>query len=296
MRTGGEMPLTILDGGMGHELTRRLQTRGGLWSAQALLDAPEVVAAVHRDYLAAGARVITTNTYSTIPSYLAKAGLDADYLKYAQQAGIIARKVADEFPQPVKVMGSIPPLDESFRFDLVPSDDSARAIYEPLVATLAPYVDGFLCETMSCVRESVNAAGAVRACDKTVPLWISWTLAETPGQGLRSGESIAAAVAATAPLDVQALLFNCTSPAAISAALPLLRDLTDNAIGCYPNRLVIPENWTLDNDVATGTREMSAAEFVAYARQWYQAGASIIGGCCGIGPELITALSREGIV
>ena len=66
--------LTVMDGGMGRELVRRgVATRSNLWSAQALIDAPQVVIETHRDYIAAGARFITTNSYSCVPSYLSKA-------------------------------------------------------------------------------------------------------------------------------------------------------------------------------------------------------------------------------
>ena len=60
--------LTVLDGGMGQELIRRGSPPGGLWAAKALIDKPESVRAVHQDYIDAGARVIITNSYSTIPS------------------------------------------------------------------------------------------------------------------------------------------------------------------------------------------------------------------------------------
>ncbi len=285
------MALTVLDGGMGGELIRRhTGSRGELWSAQALLDAPESVAEVHRDYIDAGARVIITNTYSTIPSYLGKAGLEDRYLELANLAGEIARRVADDAEAEVTVAGSIPPLGESYRFDLVPPDDEAREVYEPLVRTLVPYVDLFLCETMSCVREAVNAAAAVRAVSDK-PLWISWTLHETAGKGLRSQETIEAAVQAVEPFTPAALLFNCTSPEAISAGLAELRELTEVPMGAYPNRLIIPEGWTLDNDVATGYREMSVEEFQEHARHWQALGATMIGGCCGLGPEFIRAIA-----
>lgn len=284
--------LTILDGGMGQELTQRLQTRGGLWSAQALVDAPQVVAQIHREFIEAGADTILTNTYSTIPSYLAKAGLADQYLHYAQLAGEIAREVADAFDAPIRVMASIPPLQESYRHDLVPADNPSREVYESLVATLAPYVDGFVCETMSCVRESVNAASAVRTVSEDKALWVAWTLDETPGQGLRSGESVAAAYDAIVEFNVQALLFNCTSPAAISAGLQELATLTDMPIGAYPNLLTIPPEWTLDSDRAAERGEMSAEEFIDYALKWRDLGASIIGGCCGFGPGHIQALTN----
>ena len=72
--------LMILDGSMGGELARRGYGKSdGIWSAKALLDAPEMVAEVHRDYVKSGCRVITTNSYSTIPSYLDKGDLEDRY-------------------------------------------------------------------------------------------------------------------------------------------------------------------------------------------------------------------------
>ncbi len=285
-------PLIILDGSMGQELMQRGAGRAtGLWSAQALLDAPEIVAQVHRDYIDAGARVITTNSYSTIPSYLGKEGLAERYVELTGIAGRIAREVADAAEVAVQVAGSIPPLDESYRWDLVPDAQSAAPIYTNVVETLAPYVDLFLCETMSCAQEAVNALTAVRAGAPDKPVWVSWTLAEKPGEGLRSHESIADAYAAIAEFEVDAYLFNCTDPKAISAALVELRQLTEKPIGAYPNRFNVPENWTLDNEIKTEYRELSEAEFVDFARDWRQTGASIIGGCCGIGPSYIRALA-----
>jgi len=243
------MSITILDGGMGQELLRRGH-RGsqGLWSAQALIDAPDVVADVHRSYIDVGARVITTNTYSTVPSYLGKAGMADRYVELASLAARIARDVANAASVPVKVAGSVPPLDESYRFDLVPADAVALPIYASLVRALDPYVDLFLCETMSCIREARNAASA--ACEVAQgrkPVWVSWTLAEEPGAGLRSGESIAEAVRALEHLPIDAFLFNCTTPAAIEWGIAELRPLTSKAIG----------------------------------------------GCCGIGPDYIRALSAH---
>lgn len=288
------MDLTILDGGMGGELIARGITSGnGLWSAQALVEQPETVAAVHRDYIEAGARVIITNTYSTIPSYMDKAGLGERYLEYAEIGGRIAREVADASSEQVRVAGSLPPLDESYRYDLVPDDDVALPIYRSLVATLNPYVDLFLCETMSCVRESTCAAQAAQESGK--PFWVSWTLNESPGAGLRSRETVEAAFAAVEPFGPEAYLFNCSTPESIGPAVSALTALTDKPIGVYPNLLQIPEDWTLDNEVKAGYREMTVEDYLTFARDWQSQGVSIIGGCCGIGPKYIQALHQAGL-
>lgn len=287
--------ITILDGGMGQELIRReAATRSELWSAQALLDAPDLVVDVHRDYIAAGARIIITNSYSTIPSYLSKAGLEDRFEELTSLAARIARSVADESVHTVRVAGSMPPLDESYRADLVPDDEVAMPLYRAIARALNPFVDLFICETMSCAREAKNAVSA--ACeisDGSKPVYVSWSLDETPGAGLRSGEAIAEAFEALSDYPVSAYLFNCTSIAAISAGLLELRTLTDQKMGAYPNRLHIPDNWTLDNEVMASHQELSVEEYVVATRHWVEAGATIIGGCCGIGPEYIAALNES---
>ena len=287
--------ITILDGGMGQELIRRgAAKRTKLWSAQALLDAPELVADVHRDYIDAGARIIITNSYSTIPSYLSKVGMEERFAELTSLAARIARSVADESEHAVHVAGSMPPLDESYRADLVPADDIAMPLYRAIARALDPSVDMFICETMSSVREATNAvAAACEGCDGRKPVYVSWSLDETPGAGLRSGESITEALEALSDYAVSAYLFNCTSIAAISAGLLELQTLTDGPMGAYPNRLHIPSNWTLDNEVTASYAEISVAEYVAATRQWAQAGATIIVGCCGIGPEYIAALNES---
>ena len=128
--------LTVLDGGMGQELIRRGSPPGGLWSAKALIDEPESVRAVHQDYIDAGARVIITNSYSTIPSYLAKENMQSRYAELTETAAVLAREVADQAQAAVRVAGSVPPLSESYRHDLVPEDAQARPIYEVIVLSL----------------------------------------------------------------------------------------------------------------------------------------------------------------
>jgi S-methylmethionine-dependent homocysteine/selenocysteine methylase len=290
----GKMTITILDGGMGGELQARLPGAGrGLWSARALVDAPDIVVGLHKEYIDAGARVIITNTYSTIPSYLGKENLAGQYEAMTALGGQLARRAADESGQSVTVAGSLPPLSESYRADLVPAHEVAAPIYANLVQALSPHVDIFLCETMSTAAEAVNAATAGVASGK--PVYISWTLNETPGAGLRSGESVTDAFNAVAHLPIDSFLFNCTYPEAIPAALQEMKSLTDKPLGCYPNRSnKVDKAWTLDNEIVTGRRtDLTRDYFVAMSKQCIDAGATIVGGCCGIGPDDIMALAEE---
>ena len=280
---------------MGGELSRRgIGKSDGTWSAHALIEHPDLVATVHDEYIEAGARVITTNTYSTIPSYLGKEGLEDRYLELTELACQLARRVADESSHDVRVAGSLPPLETSYRPDLVPSDEASRPIYEALVKVMSPYVDLFLCETMSCAREGRNAVSAARkVAGDSKPVWVAWTLADEPGGGLRSGESVVEAHQAVAEFEPDAFLFNCSDPRSIGVALTELRELTDKPLGAYPNRFHIPEGWTLDNDVPAERFEMSEEDFLGFASEWRATGASIIGGCCHVGPNLIEALANS---
>ena len=255
------------------------------------MEKPEVVRAVHEDYVKAGARVIITNSYSTVPSYLAKENMQSRYVELTTIAARLAREVADADATGVQVAGCLPPLSESYRPDLVPDDETSRPIYAEIVKALSANVDLYIAETMSSVREAVNAASTARQTDPDKPLWVALTLADQPGGGLRSGETMQQVVAGLEPYNVDAFLFNCTDPGAISVALEQLAPLTDKPTGAYPNRFHVPPGWTLDNEIKTEPTEMTVEEYLDFVATWRRSGATIIGGCCGVGPEFIAALS-----
>ena len=286
--------VTVLDGGMGAELLRRSGKRTPLWSAQALVDAPDEVVRTHLDYIAAGAEMIITNSYSTVPSYLETAGLGSRYVEFTKLAGELARRAVTESGAAVLVAGSLPPLSESYRPDLVPPDTEARPIYSKMAQALAPSIDLFICETMSSAREGRNAAMAAKreAATRGLPVYISWTLDEEPGRGLRSGESVETAFNTVADLDLDGFLFNCTTPEAIEHGLETLATLTDKPTGGYPNRYHVPEGWTLGAAALPSEESFSTQLFVDGAMRAFDAGATIYGGCCTVGPEDIAALSR----
>lgn len=300
--------ITLMDGGMGDELTERGSGSGtGLWSARALLVAPQEVKAVHLDFIRAGARIITTNSYSTIPSYLGKEGLENRFEELTALAGKLAREAADESGEHVTVLGSLPPMSESYRADLAPPEAQSRPIYDAMAAALLPYVDGFICETLSTAEEARSAAAAAcdarAACDaaknrslRDTPLkvFLSWSLDEKPGTGLRSGETIAEAFARVKDLPLDALLFNCTHPLAVEAGLKELRALTDKPIGGYANTMnEVPKGWTLDKGTVGRRADKAPALYAEAAVRWIDAGASYIGGCCGVGPEHIAAIAAR---
>jgi len=286
--------MIVMDGSMGNELlARRSDLVTGLWSAQYLIDAPELVKEIHLDYINAGADLIITNTYSTIPSYLSKQKAEDKMPELINLAGKLAREAVKDSKKKVTVAGSLPPLEESYRPDLVIDKEEAVPIYETLIKELTPYVDIFICETMSSIKEMQHVIQALQNLDNEKPVWISWSLKEDKKNQLRSGESIKEAFIASASIKPEAYLFNCTDPFAITEGLKQLKELTQKPIGGYPNVFNVPDGWTLDNDVQVSVRDLSVEKFLEFAEEWRNLGATIIGGCCGIGPKFIKAVADK---
>ena len=288
----------LLDGGMGRELRfRGVEILSTIWSAQALLVAPEVVRAVHDDYIAAGAQVITTNTYGIIRHELAREGVEHRLRELNELAGQLAVDARDAAPHDVWIAGSLPPLNGSYRPDRVWPFEKAMPLYREQAEILAPFVDLFICETMSSAAEAVAAASA--ACETGKPVWISYTLHEDRSGHLRSGETIAEAVEALAGLPISGFLANCCAPEAITAALPALKATGAAYTGGYANTFTpVPETWTLDgSEPADGLldlrTDLDPDAYLAHVVDWWAAGATVVGGCCGTRPAHIAQLAGK---
>ncbi|MFN8592507.1 MAG: homocysteine S-methyltransferase family protein [Thermomicrobiales bacterium] len=286
----------LLDGGMGRELRfRGVEILTSIWSANGLVVAPDVVRDIHRDYIAAGADVITTNTYGIIRQELAKEGIAHRFAELNDLACRLAVEARDEATRDVWIAGSLPPLNGSYRPDRVLPWETIVPLYAEQAALLAPYVDLFLCETMSSAAEGLAAATA--ACATGKPVWISYTLHEDHSGRLRSGESIAEAVRALGDLPVSGILANCCPPESITAAMADLRDTGKTYIGGYANTFApVPATWTLDGDAPSdGTLplrdDLDPAAYLTHAQTWWDAGATVVGGCCGTRPAHIALLA-----
>ena len=297
--------ITVLDGGTGRELKRiGAPFRQPEWSALALIEAPQFVTRVHEAYVAAGADVITTNSYALVPFHIGAERCRSDGRALAALAGRLAREVADRAGRPVAVAGGLPPICGSYqaeRFDAA----VARSILQPLVEALRPYVDYWLGETLSLIAEAElirEAVGQTISADAK-PLWLAFTLEDKAGPAtaacLRSGEGVADAVDAAVRLGAAAILFNCSRPevmgAAVTEANAVLSKLPSTAatvrIGVYANAFQPQDAGYQANESLSGIRaEVTPAAYLDWARDWVARGATIIGGCCGIGPEHIAAL------
>ncbi len=284
--------IVILDGGMGQEIIRRgVPQRGGLWSASALLEAPQVVQAIHEDYIRAGARVITTNTYITARPRLAMAGIAERFEELNRLAGVLAQRARDACGEAVLIAGSLPPLYASYRPDLVRPVAESVPHYREMAATLAPDVDLFLCETMASGAEALAAVRGAASTGK--PVWVAWTLSDGGADTLRSGETVVEAAAMLADEPVSAVLANCCAPESITAAMPQLVALGRGPAGGYANGFVaIPPRADVRHKLPDARDDLDPEAYLGHAGKWVAAGARIVGGCCETGPAHIARLAE----
>lgn len=291
--------VTLLDGGMGRELARSgAPFRQPEWSALALIEAPDYVGKAHAAFADAGADVITTNSYAVVPFHIGEDRFREHGFRLARLAGEIARKTADE--KGVKVAGSLPPVLGSYRPDLF-NEAEATPILKVLIEALSPSADLWLAETLSSTAE----ARLVRSLlgDDRRPLWISFTLDDARSSDvesgalaptLRSGETIAEAAEAARFCGADALLFNCSQPEVMEAAVRAARAVLPAhvQIGIYANAFATEADDTDANvDLHDIRPDLTPENYRRFAEKWVSAGASMIGGCCGIGPEHIRDLA-----
>jgi S-methylmethionine-dependent homocysteine/selenocysteine methylase len=289
-------PVTILDGGMGRELLRvGAPFRQPEWSALALTEGPEWVVQAHRNFIDAGAEVITTNSYAVVPFHIGEELFAARGLELAALSGRLARQAVGDAS--VRVAGSLPPLYGSYRPDLFDAADAARVI-DPLVAGLAPHVDFWLGETLASIAEAVAVRDAIDRAGSRLPLWLSYSLADAADGTLRSGESVAdAVVAAVLDLGAEAVLFNCCSAEAITAAIDIAADLVGEkvSIGGYANRFVTAhtEAGEANANLSMLRGDLDTEHYARVVQTWIDRGATLVGGCCGIEPAHIAEIARR---
>lgn len=283
--------VTILDGGMSRELMRLgAPFRQPEWSALALIESPEHVRRAHEEFARAGAQVLTTNAYAVVPFHLGEDRFASDGRRLAALAGELCRGVADGHG--VRVAGCLPPPLGSYRPEVF-DEGPARAILEVLVAAQAPFVDVWLAETLSSVAEARLAASVVAAAGSTVPLWLSFTVDDHDGSALRSGEPVTAAVAEAESLGAAAVLFNCSRVEAMAGALGAATGC-GLPLGVYPNLF---DEVSEDDDANASLHDVRtdapADVYASWADRWVDAGASMVGGCCGTTARHIAALSAH---
>jgi len=296
--------MIILDGGLGRQLEAMgAPFRQPEWSAAALIEGPHFVRAAHDAFIAAGADVISTNSYAVVPHHIG----EETYAERADELLTIAareaREAASAAERHVRVAASVPPMFGSY---LPGAFDSSRGrqMMKQFRRQLAPVADIFCGETLGSIAE-VTAFLDVFG-DVAAELWVSVTLedadADPENPRLRSGEPLLDLLHAVERHRHDALLFNCSQPEVMADAIRLARSTLDRfarqhgkaepLIGVYANAFpLMDEDYQGSNTSVHKLRaDITPENYTRYAREWAALGADIIGGCCGISPDHIAHL------
>jgi S-methylmethionine-dependent homocysteine/selenocysteine methylase len=280
----GSGQVLLLDAAMGTELQRReTNTALPLWSARTLIDDPELVWTIHGDEVASGADILTANTFRTHARTLGKAGFAERAGELSALAVRLAHQAAATPGREVFVAGSLAPLEDCYRPDLVPDDAALEREHGAHARFLADAgVDLMLAETHNTIREAVAVTRAAKATG--LPVVVSLV---TDGAGkLLSGETLETAAGALLALAPDAIGINCVAAGRLAGDLALLARATPGqSLAAYGN-LGLPA----DGPGWSFTEELDPGDYALEAKRWTVLGARIVGGCCGTTPAHTRAL------
>ncbi|WP_228183689.1 homocysteine S-methyltransferase [Streptomyces anulatus] len=283
----------LLDGGLSNQLEAQgCDLSDALWSARLLADAPEQIEAAHLAYLRAGARVLITASYQATFEGFGRYGLDragteallARSVELARGAADAARR-ADPGRE-TWVAASVGPYGamladgSEYRGRYGLSVRELERFHRPRVAALAAAgPDALALETVPDLEE---AEALVRVAEETgVPYWLSYSVA---GGRTRAGQPLEEAFAVAAGRDsVLAVGVNCCDPEEAQGAVEQAVAVTGRPAVVYPNS---GEGWDAGARGWTGRGTFDPGR----VRAWTRAGARLVGGCCRVGPDLITEL------
>ena len=286
--------IVLTDGGMGQEvIARSAAPPTNLWSGRVLAEEPHVVEAAHRDFIEAGARAIIVCSYSVTPERLSRDPAMADRFEELQNAALdIAAAVQATAPHDVAVLGCLPPLVGSYHPEKAPPREAMREHYARIVALQAPRVDVLLAETMSAVFEIEITTEAMRAADK--PFWVAISVDDRDGTTMRSGEPLADGVAAARQGGAGAILLNCSRPEACTDGLPIVAE-AGLPFGAYANGFAHAAELEPGQTVADMAvrDDLGPDAYAAHVMEWVERGATIVGGCCEVGPAHVAEIEKR---
>jgi homocysteine S-methyltransferase len=295
--------IAVIDGAMATELEARgCDLNDALWSARVLLEQPELIRAVHLDYFNAGADIAITASYQATLEGFAKRGLSREQaLDLIKKSVHLAQEARDEFwakeenragrVRPL-IAGSVGPYGayladgSEYRGDYDLNEDELIAFHRPRIeALIASGADLLACETIPC---GVEAQALIHLLAEFPQTFAWFTFTAKDGEHISNGEKIAdiAAFLEEQP-QAAAIGINCTSPLHIPALIGEIKKNTSKPIIVYPN-----SGEVYDSVTNTWHGETSCDSFGLQSKDWFEAGATLIGGCCRTTPGHIREVSH----
>ncbi|WP_299845041.1 homocysteine S-methyltransferase family protein [uncultured Roseovarius sp.] len=288
--------ITLLDGSIGQELMKRSGDKPTtIWSIQVMMDHPGMVQEVHEEYFRAGATIATTNTYCVHRDRLRKVDLDPELMPdLVENALHEAESACAGNGGAGRIAGALGPLEASYRPDICLPPETAAPAFAELVELMKDRVDFFLIETVSSLEHAEGVLRGVAQAGK--PVWLAVTVDDEDGTKLRSGEDLQGLLPLVQVHQPDAVLVNCSRPEAVTAALDIIRGF-DKPFGAYANGFTHISDGFLEDkptvDALEARIDLTPLAYAEFVQGWIGQGATIVGGCCEVGPDHIAELSRQ---
>ena len=273
----------ILDGAMGTELEKRKCGGGGLCN----LTSPDTVLEIHKEYVRAGSRVLIANTLTMNRLYIETHKLDID-VERVNQAG--ARLAADAIQGNGYVLGNLSSTGQMLEpYGTFLEDEFIDAFKEQAACLVQAGVAGFIIETMIDLREAVCAVKACKAVSALPVIACMAFFSRTDGGRTAMGNSAEECARVLAAEGAAAIGANCGSidPEQMAEIVAVMSKSTALPIVAEPNA---------GKPRLSGTAtvfDMDPSKFADGLMACRQAGARILGGCCGTTPHHISEFTRQ---
>lgn len=273
--------VVLADGAMGTVLMARGADPGTL-AHQNIIN-PDLILAIHLEYIRAGAQLIETNTFGANRMRLKESGLE-EHLVEINRAGVrLARQAVRMAGEDVYVAGSVGPLGALVKpYGNLTLADLADAYVEQMAILVEEGVDAILIETHPSLLEALEAVRAARTVSPTIPVIAQMTFLED-GKS-KFGDDLRRSLEALAAADADVIGVNCSGP-------QMTFDFVQDFLRSTELRVSIMTNAGLPQTIGGRQIYLSSPEYLQeYARRFADAGANLIGGCCGTTPEHIRAM------
>jgi len=295
-------PALVIDGALATELERRgYDLKDDLWSAKILLEQPEAIKQLHYDYFQAGADCAITASYQATVEGFMKRGLNqTEAVALIQKSVQLAQEARKDFwSDETNRIGRLKPFiaasvgpygaflanGEEYIGNYGLTEQELMDFHRPrMKALIEAGADMLACETIPALIEAQAIAKLLREFPDT-SAWISFSARDE--KHVSEGQAFADCVQLLENNpQIIALGINCTSPRYIPALMREAKKVTDKPLLTYPN-----SGETYDPNKKDWNNDPVAESFGEQARNWYDAGARLIGGCCRTSPEDIRVIA-----
>ncbi|RWZ58038.1 homocysteine S-methyltransferase [Halobacillus fulvus] len=293
----------ILDGALATELeTHGCDLDDPLWSARVLIEQPELIQKIHKEYFEKGADVAITASYqATVEGFASRGIREEEALTLIRKTVSLAKQARDDYwvehessarPKPL-VAGSVGPYGayladgSEYTGHYEMTQEELKAFHRPRIeALIEAGADLLAIETIPSFQEAQGLSELLKEYPGTYA-WISFTLKN--GQEISDGTGLKEVAETLEKIEqIAAIGINCSPAEYATEAVKVLHQHTDKPIVIYPN---FGETYNAETNTWSG--ESTATNFDQLSELWYQSGARVIGGCCRTTPEQIKALSLK---